>query len=411
MAKLRRWALVLRASIALIVLVIVLFALRSAYGWYAGRRLSVATLRAEQTWLARPALARDAPDDKRAGALAEAATALALSGSDLQLLKRVTRFDKPESFPDEAEALAGVLARNEAAFERLERAEVRAGSAGEASAEYPNVVGLLQLGRLVAAKAALAVHHRDLARATAVLEQGYQVSGSLAGEPDVLLQLIRAELDRMNHEVLRSLLRSGEPDAETLARLDRSVGGSSNRDGFVQGVIAELDRMHQLIVELENGDPRDSPGPRCPNGFLGWLVKPRMLDDHRASLAAMERIVAAMRRPPHQRGDHELRGRSAVRVECLALVELAYDTIASRADRAETRKLLAGTALALRRYRLRHGSYPATLAALSSAEPPASPIDPFTGRPLGFRRQGAGFVLRSAGVEPADRSLRWEIPR
>ena len=100
-----------------------------------------------------------------------------------------------------------------------------------------------------------------------------------------------------------------------------------------------------------------------------------------------------------------------VRVECLALVELAYDSIASREDRAETRKLLAGTALALRRYRLRHGSYPATLAALSSAEPPASPIDPFTGRPLGFRRQGAGFVLRSAGVEPADRSLRWEIPR
>lgn len=417
MAALRRRTLVLRIVIALAAVVTVFFALHSAYGRQAGRRLNAATLRAEQTWLARPpALPRRvAPADNRAKVIAAAAAVLALDAKDILLLRRVTRFSEPESLADDVDALAAVLDRNRRVFEFLDGAGERADSAPQDL----NVTVLLRLGRLVAVKASLAVHRGDVDQAVGALEQGYLISGSLAQETDVLLQLVRVAIDRLNHGALRALLTLGEPDEESLMRLERRVAASANRDDIARSVVADLVRLEQLIVELENGIVPDPPGPRCPSGFFAWLWRPLLLDDHRSSLSAMEGIAQSIRRPPYQRAADELRGRLAVHVECLAPLELAYDTVASRADAAEARRLLAGIALALRRHRLDHGAYPPSLAALSPVYLAASPIDPYTGRPPGFRRQGAGFVLRSAGEavpdadeaspRPADKILHWEM--
>jgi hypothetical protein len=68
---------------------------------------------------------------------------------------------------------------------------------------------------------------------------------------------------------------------------------------------------------------------------------------------------------------------------------------------------VAEAGVALRRYRLDHGSYPKNLAALVPAYLIRLPIDTVTGRPPSYARSGAGFTLkadairRDAAVPPA----------
>jgi hypothetical protein len=60
-------------------------------------------------------------------------------------------------------------------------------------------------------------------------------------------------------------------------------------------------------------------------------------------------------------------------------------------------------AVALRLYQTEHGSYPPALDAL-----PRGPVDPFSGRPYVYRREGAGFVLYSVGEDGIDQGASSE---
>lgn len=71
--------------------------------------------------------------------------------------------------------------------------------------------------------------------------------------------------------------------------------------------------------------------------------------------------------------------------------------------RSETLWRLTVTAIALERYRLRHGRLPTDLAALVPELLHAVPIDPMSGKPLGYRLTGGGsFALYSVGEDGRD---------
>jgi hypothetical protein len=91
-----------------------------------------------------------------------------------------------------------------------------------------------------------------------------------------------------------------------------------------------------------------------------------------------------------------------------------FERSVAAGDELRAEATLAMTAVALRRHRLEHGTYPPSLDALVPAYLPALPIDPFTGRPIDYKTAGAGFELAAQvrgyrGV-PADR-FTWSIPR
>jgi hypothetical protein len=72
------------------------------------------------------------------------------------------------------------------------------------------------------------------------------------------------------------------------------------------------------------------------------------------------------------------------------------------ADSESMRRLLVA-ALALERYRLGHGSYPASLDALSPELLPSRPLDFMDGAPLRYRHtQDGRFVLYSTGLDCID---------
>lgn len=80
-----------------------------------------------------------------------------------------------------------------------------------------------------------------------------------------------------------------------------------------------------------------------------------------------------------------------------------HRTLLSRAVEAEARRRLVVTAIALERFRGRHGSYPETLAHLVPEFLEATPGDFMDGRPLRYRRTDDGhFVLYSVGLDCVD---------
>jgi hypothetical protein len=70
----------------------------------------------------------------------------------------------------------------------------------------------------------------------------------------------------------------------------------------------------------------------------------------------------------------------------------------------------AEVAVALRRYRLETGAYPDRLTTLVPAYLDAVPIDPFTGAPPVYARQGAGFSLHT-GRRPYRPLADWTVAK
>ena len=69
----------------------------------------------------------------------------------------------------------------------------------------------------------------------------------------------------------------------------------------------------------------------------------------------------------------------------------------------ETAKSVVVTAIALKRYQLKHGNYPADLKSLVPEFVPAVPLDPVDGQPLRYRRNADGtFLLYSVGENGVD---------
>jgi len=78
-------------------------------------------------------------------------------------------------------------------------------------------------------------------------------------------------------------------------------------------------------------------------------------------------------------------------------------SVVLRALRIETTRRVVVTAIALKRFQLRHGKLPETLNELAPEFLRAVPIDPFDGKPLRYRSNADGtYLLYSVGEDGKD---------
>jgi hypothetical protein len=82
---------------------------------------------------------------------------------------------------------------------------------------------------------------------------------------------------------------------------------------------------------------------------------------------------------------------------------LTLSAFVNRAMRAQVAKQMIVTAIALKRYQLKHGNYPPDLNSLVPEFVPAVPLDPVDGQPLRYRLKTDGtFLLYSVGPNGKD---------
>lgn len=79
-----------------------------------------------------------------------------------------------------------------------------------------------------------------------------------------------------------------------------------------------------------------------------------------------------------------------------------YEKLLTRRCEGDFRLTAAATAAALEAYRVDHGRFPATLAALAPGYLPAAPVDPFTGAAPLYTGSGE---IRSAGTDDEGKAL------
>jgi hypothetical protein len=121
--------------------------------------------------------------------------------------------------------------------------------------------------------------------------------------------------------------------------------------------------------------------------------QPTYLERARASNQIMAEVQALHKRLEGWRGVFApLEDRMLV----LALPSVGRAYLSEARMHAE--RTLAETALALSSFRGKVGEYPASLNELVPAYFKAAPVDPLTGKPLVYRVEGRGYVLRSLGA-------------
>jgi hypothetical protein len=87
----------------------------------------------------------------------------------------------------------------------------------------------------------------------------------------------------------------------------------------------------------------------------------------------------------------------------LSMDATTWGGVARRVMAAEVAKRTVITAIALKRYQLKHGNYPPDLNSLVSEFVPAVPLDPVDGQPLRYRLKADGmFLLYSIGPNGKD---------
>ena len=142
--------------------------------------------------------------------------------------------------------------------------------------------------------------------------------------------------------------------------------------------------------------------------ILGWLERPIMRQNEALYLRYLTEMVEAVKKGPPQsfreieRVEASLEAQPRWRSLLVRILASGIDEMHKAHVCVEAKRRLACIALALKLYKHETGSYPETLAPLAPGILKSVPLDPFTGKPFVYRREGEGFLLYSVGVDFTD---------
>lgn len=166
-----------------------------------------------------------------------------------------------------------------------------------------------------------------------------------------------------------------------------------------KGVPQDLPNHRRLAVVQAMSMPE---GRMNINGAPGLATAKELREraerayDQMARAAMLPRARRVGENSPSLRDD--LGGREIV----LQVVLAEIDKFLSREDQFATDLEATRAMVALERFRVRTGAYPETLAALTPADLPATPIDAWSGESLRYRREGEAYRLYSTGIDGKD---------
>jgi hypothetical protein len=273
----------------------------------------------------------------------------------------------------------------------------------------------------------------DAAKAIAT---GLAVSGSLRQQPALLVQLIRISVAMNQCEAVHRLVIQSEPSKASLEDLAKWLSENKTPDPARVGIISEMKHFNAAFMRLENGTLLEYGTFQPEMAELqplvagpAWRIKSEP-PFWFGPLARLERPLIRVARARYLQRVGELldvyagpRPRPAFPPSSAGPLGLAWILDMSRGlERAiegfdKFNSILSATelAVALRRFRLDHGTYPDELSALVPVYVARVPIDPFTGQPPVYARQGDGFHLHAEGGKYAPTvmasALDWTVPK
>jgi len=260
------------------------------------------------------------------------------------------------------------------------------------------LAGMRQLTRAVCTAAIL--HHEDGKEESAqgLLGIGMRISSSLDEDPLLISALVRMATLAMCTHTLERVISEEEVHPAPAHAILAGLDAEGVRDGMTKALIGEmyfgLHAFQNFSGEL---DPSMTPGI-----YERGMAAPVRNVDMAAYARYMRGMIEASREPWVQtKTDEEvLAGIPKTAVLTKLLVPTLSRVILQR-DRYIAHSDCAAAAVRLKQYKQEHGEYPDELPAEIAVD------DPFSGGPLLYKRDGAGFVVYSVGENLTDDGGVW----
>lgn len=260
--------------------------------------------------------------------------------------------------------------------------------------DTPPLLELRTLSNAVHVAALLDVEAGRPDEASRSLEGGLAVASSLGQEPMLIIQLIRIAVALEQFEGVEELISRSEPSAAALEGLADRLREAREPDPLSIGLVGELRYSNAMLAAFDRGRaPWLSPGggPSLRAWLLLMVGRPFVRLSRARYLDRMDALIEIQRGPrPRPSWDE---GAEVRWLDQRLLSTAGFERAMETGDQYMGALAVTELGVALRRYRLDRGEYPDELPALVPAYLPDVPIDPFTGVPPVYARQGDGFTL------------------
>lgn len=242
----------------------------------------------------------------------------------------------------------------------------------------------------------------DVDQAADDLEALMQVSEKFYAEPSLLFLLMGIDWREKSANLIAEGLQKRLWSESQLVRFGQFIPKSENGAHFFRAMRMERAISVNRLLNLKELAEQDKWLGITPMGYqydnarlASELIQKYKLENDLSKASyncdGETGLVAELR---HLRRNPFIATRYALATTMLP----AYNTIGQRSLRSEILMEQAKLAVALERFRIATGSYPENLEALNTM----IPLDPFTEKPMTFRKEGDSYVLYSIGSNGID---------
>lgn len=254
------------------------------------------------------------------------------------------------------------------------------------------------------------------------------VARSLGDEPMFISQLIRmAGVAICVGAMERTLCWGDGFDDARLAEIDRAFAKESNEPRMLQALRGERAMFFRICENIDSGAfdinaAMDSPRVPSP---VAWYVRSLIPEEQTVGLEMFNKFIEAAAKPAGQERtaalqaaeyefDKRVYRRRIGPVPLHPLLNLLMPAI-SKMQESDTRTVAslhaARVAIACERHRARTGAYPETLNELPKDLLSEVPTDPFSGKPILYKKLDDGAVAYSVGGDGVDNGAKKLNPR
>lgn len=315
--------------------------------------------------------------------------------------------DEPWAKQPAAEAL---LAKYRESLETMHRAAERGGSARyPVSIDHGYEIMLYHLqrlrggARLLQLESEVRARRQDRGGSIESIAAIHVAARSLENEPILISQLVRLALDGIARGQLQRRLSDTSFTDDELSAIDRHLAACDYSEILARGLVGE-----RVCGLMAFDDPKSLGDPTPPaisalfrssdQALYLQMTRKMMSASHfegprlREAAADME---AELKQLAHEPGGW-------LRLPISAITLPSFNVAVIAIQRGVAGRDMARVAVAIERFRLRHGDPPKTLDDLVPEFLSEVPLDPFDGKPLRYRVEGNEYRVYSVEADGVD---------
>jgi len=283
-----------------------------------------------------------------------------------------------------------------------------------AAALFPHLARMREAARFLALRAELATADGDADAALGDCATILRMAEHAKSEPTIIGQLVGYALQGFALTTLEHVLANAEPQAPACTRLSAQLEHTDQIGPSVRAMQGERVLFGRWAFDYLRHKGKDPGLAEVVGKQVLWLRipartvgRPVLNVNELTYLRSLTGWTDVMRLPFPEALQREkslqqdMDALPAYRAVLARMLTPAFARFTWSRNRTTAMIGAAEIALALRLYRVAHGTYPDSLSALENAGW-RLPNDPFTEQPYRYRRQGAGFLVYSVGPDLTD---------